>query len=131
MYYLFLFIGCVECFIPLKNIELGNCGKMDVDLENFNEQSEHEHELEEDYNYDEDSRIVGGFDAPDPVPWFAMLKIMTQNGSFQGYQCGGTLITSRLLFHYLDYIFKKEDNSSNHTHTKKNSTVFFLVLGTF
>ena len=40
MYYLFLFIGCVKCFIPLKNIELGNCGKMDVDLENFNAQSQ-------------------------------------------------------------------------------------------
>ena len=74
--------------------------------------SETEEELEEDYNYDEDSRIVGGFDAPDPVPWFAMLKIMTQNGSFQGYQCGGTLITARLIFLLVVFHIKKIKNQN-------------------
>ena len=48
----------------------------------------------EDHN--EDSRIVGGFDAPDPIPWYIMLKLLTENGTKDGFICGGALITSRL-----------------------------------
>ena len=40
-------------------------------------------------------RIVGGFDAPEPVPWFVILQINTLNGSLPGERCGASLITSR------------------------------------
>ena len=59
----------------------------------------YENEYEDDSYYDghnEDSRIVGGFDAPDPIPWYVMLKIMTENGTKEGSICGGALINSRL-----------------------------------
>ena len=64
---------------------LGHCGKMKIATTEF-----------EDEDSDDDMRIVGGFDAPEPVPWFVMLKINTQNGSFNGHQCGATLITTRV-----------------------------------
>ena len=66
-----------------------------------NENSDYDSdEYDYDYSnyYDEDSRIVGGFDAPDPVPWYVMLKILTANGTKpneESYECGGTLITPR------------------------------------
>ena len=51
----------------------------------------------EDFDFHNDySRIVGGFAAPIAVPWFVRLKIKTKNGTLPGYNCGATLITSRL-----------------------------------
>ena len=35
MFYFFFFIGCVESIIPLESIELGNCGKMNIDFETY------------------------------------------------------------------------------------------------
>ena len=53
--------------------------------------------LIEDFDFHNDySRIVGGFAAPIAVPWFVRLKIKTKNGTLPGYDCGATLITSRL-----------------------------------
>ena len=38
---------------------------------------------------------MGGFDAPDPIPWYVMLKMLTENGTKEGSICGGALINSR------------------------------------
>ena len=86
MYYFLFIITCVAG-IPLENIPLGHCGRMENAL---NPDS-----LED--NDDHDMRIVGGFDVAQPVPWFVMLKINTQNGSFNGHQCGATLITTNFI----------------------------------
>lgn len=72
--------------IPLESIDLGHCGKMNTIFENVSPEQENE---------ENDVRIVGGYDAPEPVPWFVMLKIDTGNGTKSGFQCGATLITSR------------------------------------
>lgn len=86
-----LLVSCCVDSIPLESIDLGHCGKMSTTFESFDRQSDDDEEA------NGDVRIVGGFDAPEPVPWFVMLKINTQNGSFAGYQCGATLITTKFI----------------------------------
>ena len=106
MLYFFLLISVVKS-IPIKHLDLGHCGRMEKVFDpELREHLEKVHDMSgiaygyDDFEYynDYDTRIVGGFDSPDPVPWFVMLKINTQNGSIQdewGHQCGGTLITNR------------------------------------
>ena len=48
MYYLLLFIGFVESFIPLERKELGLCGRMNIDFEAHKAPQKFE---ESDYNY--------------------------------------------------------------------------------
>ena len=80
---------CVQT-IPLKDVDLGNCGRMNITFEYF------ANHPEENFDYEEEhSRIIGGFNAPEPVPWFSLLKINSHNGTFPGHQCGGALITSK------------------------------------
>jgi hypothetical protein len=83
--------------IPLKKVQLGHCGKMAVTFEPSELPDEiklynSEEDKEEDYD---DARIVGGYEAPEPIPWFALLKINTQNGAFDGSRCGATLISTK------------------------------------
>ena len=52
----------------------------------------------DDDDYDDGgARIVGGFRATEPVPWFSLLKIDSRNPDFpgSGQRCGGALITSK------------------------------------
>ena len=94
MYYCILFfITFVQC-IPLENMNLGHCGLMQSPFQP--ESHRHRDRDIEDYE-DYGTRIVGGFDHPEPVPWFVMLAIDTQNGTFSGHKCGATLITDRFI----------------------------------
>ncbi len=91
MLHLFIcLIGLVQC-IPLEDIDLGHCGKMAITFESQARGTNGENEVD----YEDDVRIVGGFDAPEPVPWFVMLKIATRNGTAEGLQCGASLITPK------------------------------------
>ncbi len=83
--------------IPLNEVELGNCGKMSQTFDNLDEKKSYEEYMEHYDSGDYDMRIVGGVDAPEPVPWYALLKIGTQNETLPGSQCGATLISSRFL----------------------------------
>ncbi len=49
----------------------------------------------DDSNFDNDMRIVGGVDAPEPVPWYTLLRIDTKKGKQPGSRCGATLISNR------------------------------------
>lgn len=92
MFHLLLLLFISDCVrsIPLENIDLGHCGKMSTTFDTFDKQAD-------DYDTNDDVRIVGGFEAPEPVPWFVMLKINTQNGTYAGFQCGATLITTKFI----------------------------------
>ena len=56
MYYLLLFIGFVESFIPLERKELGLCGRMNIDFEAHKAPQKYE-EIVKDYKtlYDPES----------------------------------------------------------------------------
>ena len=90
--FVLFFITIVQC-IPLENMDLGHCGRMQNPFEPQIEPNHRHFEEYEDYG----TRIVGGFDHPEPVPWFVMLAINTQNGTLTGHKCGATLITKRFI----------------------------------
>lgn len=78
--------------IPLEDVELGHCGRMGTIFEPG--------ENKETFPNDDDdsgARIIGGFVASEPVPWFVSLKIGTANGTKEGRHCGGTLITNQFV----------------------------------